>query len=183
MAAVADNIVLFTTKNVSNQNMHSKIKLQSSDCVYFLVEIKAAYLSTTIKKIAEDSRLSNGDKKKTIFLPSVNGATLKKVIEWCTHHQDDLPYIENDDPEKKTDKIPSWDANFLKVDHFTLYDIMLAANYLKIKGLLDLACRAMAKSIKDKGVQQIRKDFNIKNDYTPMEEEQVRKENEWCENK
>lgn len=28
-----------------------------------------------------------------------------------------------------------------------------------------------------------RKTFNIKNDFTPSEEEQVRKENEWCEEK
>ena len=28
---------------------------------------------------------------------------------------------------------------------------------------------------------QIRKHFNIKNDFTPEEEEQVRRENEWCE--
>jgi S-phase kinase-associated protein 1 len=29
--------------------------------------------------------------------------------------------------------------------------------------------------------EEIRKTFNIKNDFTPEEEEQVRKENEWCE--
>jgi S-phase kinase-associated protein 1 len=29
--------------------------------------------------------------------------------------------------------------------------------------------------------EQIRTTFNIKNDFTPEEEEQVRKENEWCE--
>ena len=31
--------------------------------------------------------------------------------------------------------------------------------------------------------EEIRKTFNIKNDFTPAEEEQVRKENEWCEEK
>ncbi len=28
--------------------------------------------------------------------------------------------------------------------------------------------------------EEIRKTFNIKNDFTPEEEEQIRKENEWC---
>ena len=37
--------------------------------------------------------------------------------------------------------------------------------------------------IKGKTPEEIRKTFNIKNDFTPEEEEQVRKENEWCEEK
>lgn len=31
--------------------------------------------------------------------------------------------------------------------------------------------------------EEIRRTFGIKNDFTPDEEEQVRKENEWCEEK
>lgn len=31
--------------------------------------------------------------------------------------------------------------------------------------------------------EEIRKTFNIKNDFTPEEEEAIRKENEWCEEK
>ncbi|KAK2557831.1 S-phase kinase-associated protein 1 [Acropora cervicornis] len=54
-----------------------------------------------------------------------------------------------------------------------------AANYLDIKGLLDVTCKTVANMIKE----EIRKTFNIKNDFTPEEEEQVRKENEWCEEK
>jgi S-phase kinase-associated protein 1 len=37
--------------------------------------------------------------------------------------------------------------------------------------------------IKGKTPDEIRKTFNIKNDFTPAEEEQVRKENTWCEEK
>lgn len=37
--------------------------------------------------------------------------------------------------------------------------------------------------IKGKTPEEIRKTFNIKNDFTPSEEEQVRKENEWSEEK
>jgi S-phase kinase-associated protein 1 len=35
--------------------------------------------------------------------------------------------------------------------------------------------------IKNKSPEEIRATFNITNDFTPEEEEQVRKENEWCE--
>ena len=36
--------------------------------------------------------------------------------------------------------------------------------------------------IKGKTPEEIRVMFNIKNDLTPEEEEQIRKENDWCEN-
>ena len=40
---------------------------------------------------------------------------------------------------------------------------------------------AVAEMIRGKTPEEIRKHFNIKNDFTPEEEEQVRRENEWCE--
>lgn len=49
-----------------------------------------------------------------------------------------------------------------------------AANYLDIKGLLDVTCKTVANMIKGKAPDEIRKTFNIKNDFTPAEEEQVR---------
>ena len=64
-----------------------------------------------------------------------------------------------------------------------MVNILQAANYLDIKGLLDVTCKTVANMIKGKTPEEIRKTFNIKNDFTPSEEEQVRKENEWCEEK
>jgi hypothetical protein len=55
-----------------------------------------------------------------------------------------------------------------------------AANYLDIKGLLDLTCQTVADMMKGKSVEEIRKIFNITNDFTPEEEEKVRKENQWA---
>ncbi|KRY08518.1 S-phase kinase-associated protein 1 [Trichinella britovi] len=56
-----------------------------------------------------------------------------------------------------------------------------AANYLEIKSLLDVACKTVANMIKGKSPEEIRRTFNIKNDFTPEEEEQIRRENAWCE--
>jgi S-phase kinase-associated protein 1 len=50
-----------------------------------------------------------------------------------------------------------------------------AANYLNINNLLDLACQAVADMITGKTPEEIRKIFNIKNDFTPEEEELRRK--------
>ena len=55
-----------------------------------------------------------------------------------------------------------------------------AANYMNIKSLLDLTCMTVANMIKGKTPEEIRKTFNIRNDFTPEEEEEVRRENQWA---
>lgn len=44
----------------------------------------------------------------------------------------------------------------IKVDQSTLFDIILAANYLDIKLLLDIGCKTIADLIKGKTPQEIR---------------------------
>lgn len=66
----------------------------------------------------------------------------------------------------------------------SLYFLLLqAADYLDIKALLDLSCNKVVSMIKGKSVEEIRESFGIRNDFTKDEEELVRKENAWCENK
>jgi len=51
---------------------------------------------------------------------------------------------------------------------------------LNIGGLLDLTCKAVADQMRGKTPAQMREHFNIKNDYTPEEEAEVRNENRWA---
>ncbi|XP_078576318.1 S-phase kinase-associated protein 1 isoform X1 [Branchiostoma floridae x Branchiostoma japonicum] len=160
------------------------IKLQSSDGEIFEVDVEIAKQSVTIKTMLEDLGMDEEGDEEPIPLPNVNAAILKKVIQWCTHHKDDPPPPEDDEnKEKRTDDIPVWDQEFLKVDQGTLFELILAANYLDIKGLLDVTCKTVANMIKGKTPEEIRKTFNIKNDFTEEEEAQVRRENMWCEEK
>ena len=160
------------------------IKLQSFDGEVFPVDVEIAKQSVIIKTMLEDLGMDEEDDEDVVPLPNVNAAILKKVIEWATYHKDDPPLPEDDEnKEKRTDDICSWDTDFLKVDQGTLFELIMAANYLDIKGLLDVTCKTVANMIKGKTPEQIRKTFNIKNDFTPSEEEQIRKENEWCEGK
>merc|ERR1711973_786032 len=159
------------------------IKLQSSDGEVFPVDVDIARQSVTIRTMLEDLGME-GEEDEAVPLPNVNAAILKKVIQWATYHKDDpAPPEDDENKEKRTDDISSWDSAFLKVDQGTLFELILAANYLDIKGLLDVTCKTVANMIKGKTPEEIRKTFNIKNDFTPSEEEQVRKENEWCEEK
>jgi len=160
-----------------------KVRLQSLDGEVFEVETEIIKLSNTIKTMLEDLGVEDEESETEIIpLPNVNAAILKKVVQWCTYHKDDPPPLEEDDnKEKRTDDIGSWDAEFLKVDQGTLFELILAANYMDIKGLLDVTCKTVANMIKGKTPEEIRRTFNIKNDFTPQEEEQIRKENAWCE--
>jgi S-phase kinase-associated protein 1 len=136
-------------------------------------------MSVTIKNMLED--IPEGD--NAIPLPNVTGKILAKVVEYCKYHKDH-PTPTTDDAkkdEKRTDDIIPWDLSFCQVDQATLFELILAANYLDIKPLLDLTCKTVANMIKGKTPEEIRKTFNIKNDFTPEEEEQVRRENAWCE--
>ena len=84
------------------------IKIQSSDGEVFHVDVKIAKQSITIG-------MDEGD-EEVVRLPNVNAAILRKVIQWATYHKDDPPIPEDDEnKEKRTDDICSWDADFLKV--------------------------------------------------------------------
>ena len=74
-----------------------------------------------------------------------------------------------------------WVKDFIDVSDEILFNMILAANYMDIKSLLDLTCKTVADEIKGKTPEEIRIRFNIKNDFTPEEEEEVKRENAWCE--
>ena len=127
------------------------IQLQSSDGEIFKVDVEIAKQSVTIKTMLEDLGMDDAGEEEVVPLPNVNAAILKKVIQWAQYHKDDPPPPEDDEnKEKRTDDISSWDSDFLKVDQGTLFELILAANYLDIKGLLDVTCKTVANMIKCK---------------------------------
>lgn len=160
-----------------------QVKLLSSDGVEMQVAREVAERSVLIKNIVGD--LGEEALSEAIPISNVNEAVLKKVIEWCDHHKADPPATNEDDADsrKKTTDIEEWDQKFMQVDQEMLFEIILAANYLDIKALLDVGCKTVANMIKGKSPEEIRKTFNIQNDFTPEEEDQIRRENEWAEDR
>ena len=118
-----------------------------------------------------------------IPLPNVKSQVLQKVIEFCEHHLTE-PMTEIEKPLKSksmADVVQKWYADFIDLEQVLLFELILAANYMDIKPLLDLTCATVASMIKGKSPEEIRTTFNITNDFTPEEEAQVREENKWCE--
>ncbi|KAK9136491.1 hypothetical protein Syun_015821 [Stephania yunnanensis] len=146
--------------------MSRKVTLKSSDSETFDVEEAVAVESQTIKHMFE---LDCAD--SVIPLPNVTGKILAKVIEYCKKH------VDASEAEDRSDEVlKNWDAEFVKVDQGTLFGLDLAANYLNIESLMDLTSLTVANMIEGKTPEEIRKTFNIKNDFTPEEEE----ENQWA---
>jgi len=154
------------------------VLLQSEDDQQFSVLKNVVECSATIKNMLSDM----GVEQQIIPLPNIKGKTLKKILEFCQQQIENPTVIPDEKKdEKRTDNISEWDKTFCNVDIDFLFELILGANYLDIKPLLDLTCKTVANMIKGKTPEEIRTKFNIKSDFTPEEEEQVRKENEWCE--
>ena len=127
----------------------SIIKLQSSEGEVFPIDVEIAKKSNTIRTMLSDLGIEDSCEEETVPLPNVTTDILRKVIEWCTVHKDDPEPDEDSDEywEKRTNEITGWDVDFFKIDQATLFELIQAANYLDIKGLVDEACKEVANLI------------------------------------
>merc|ERR1712010_36067 len=158
-----------------DEDTDNKITLKSSDDDTFEVSLDVANMSETIKNMIEDTGAD-----VAIPLPNVSGKDLSKVIEYCTYKVNAAKKNADGNPTVAEEDVKTWENEFVKVDQGTLFQLILAANYLNIKELLDLTCHSVASMIRGKSPEEIRKAFNIKNDFTPEEEEEVRREHQWA---
>lgn len=115
---------------------------------------------------------------KEIPLKHVKSEVLEKLIEWMNYHKKIPPR-----PIPRPLKSPnlkeicgSWDANFIDCDLETVFEVLLVANFLNMGALVELCCARVAAMMLGKTPKQIRKTFNIKEDFTPEEENEIRKE-------
>jgi S-phase kinase-associated protein 1 len=154
--------------------MATQITLRSAEGDNFEVDEAVAFESQMIKNMIEDT-----GSEAPIPVPNVSSKILAKVIEYSKYHVDNSPEAEGENKAPE-EEIKTWDTKFVEVEQSTLFELILAANYLNIKSLLDLTCRTVASMIKGKTPEEIRKTFSIRNDFTPEEEEEVRRENAWA---
>lgn len=107
-----------------------KITLKSSDGETFEVEESVALESQTIKHMVEDDCADN-----VIPLPNVTSKILAKVIEYCKKHVDFPKSSENND-RQVDDELKTWDADFVKVDQATLFDLILVCLSLSFSRII-----------------------------------------------
>nr|CAB3466880.1 unnamed protein product [Digitaria exilis] len=169
------------------------INLVSSEGIPFKMSEEAARLWVLLADMIDD-----GCAGGTIPLRNVDARALATVIKYCdkhaaaakpnssSHHDaaggagsSSSSSLNATESEKKT--LAEWDRKL--VDDLTqdaLYDLIQAANFLDVKGLLEATCQKVADMIKGKTPAQIRSIFHIANEFTKEEEAEMREESPWA---
>ncbi|KAG0668340.1 hypothetical protein C6P45_004799 [Maudiozyma exigua] len=142
-----------------SQVKNQTVVLVSGEGEKFTVDKKIAERSLLLKNYLNDMHDNNIDSDSdnddeddedeiVMPVPNVRSSVLQKVIEWAEHHKNSNFPDEDDDDSRKSAPVDAWDREFLKVDQEMLYEIILAANYLNIKPLLDAGCKVVAEMIR-----------------------------------
>lgn len=147
------------------------IKLIAKEGITFDVDENVANKFVTVKNLIDDIGAAD-----PIPLPEIDELTLKKILEFTQYHMDVPVTVENDEFI-----LSDWDKQFFKLEMPLLLSVVTSSNYLDYKELLDMSVQTVANLITDKSPEEIRAIFGIVSDFTPEEEEAIRKENEWLE--
>jgi S-phase kinase-associated protein 1 len=143
--------------------MSSTIKIQVGETNTFLDAPKhVARMSLTIANMMDDLGVT-GDASNPVILKNVPRPILEKIFEFCQYYADrpDLVKELTKEGREETNVVSDWDKEFLKVSNKTLFEIMLAANFLDIKLLLDACCKTVADMVRGLPEDEIRAMFSL----------------------
>lgn len=136
--------------------MSATVTLRSSDDVTIPASVTAVKLSVTIKELLEDL-----EDAPTMEIPvKVKAEILKKVVEWMEHSKEKYPLNEpvTNEEDRKLPELDEWDNTFCdSLDDDQKVDMILAANLLDIKPLLDIVCISVANLVKGQSPEELRK--------------------------
>lgn len=180
---------------MSDNTTEKTVMLKSNDGMKFEVSETAAKQSTVICSIIE-ARSVMDPKDDPIPIPNVNAQILKMVINYCekcveaadeaetetTMQGSSTTQVAADEASSRIsdEELRIWDEIFGGVDMKTLLNLVNAVNYLNIQGLLNVTCKKVAGKMEGMRVEEIRQAFNITNDYTAEEEEEIRQKHHWA---
>lgn len=156
------------------------ITLKSSDEKMLKVPLTVAMQSKTISYLRRYAVNRN-------FIPllDVPESALKMVIQYCKKHASKIETTEEGSSTTHVssrisdEELRNWDNQFIDIDLSNLYDLLMAAIFLRIDGLLDLTIPKMAEKVM-KSPEDIREFFSIKTNFTPEDEEKIRRRFKTC---
>ena len=104
----------------------SSVELKSSDGVIFTVD------AATVKQMGMiQAMIERWNSEKVVQLHYVKAQVLEKIIQWTEYHKID---------HEKTENF-AWYINYFNVDLNELFEIIIGADYLDVKALLNESCR------------------------------------------
>ena len=154
--------------------MQKTLTLISSDNKKVQIDSKAAEKSVLLRGLIQDY-----SEDTDIPMTDINGEILQKIVDWLAHWRDTEPKaiprpLPSADFKEATEEWNvEWITKFSLEDN---YDLIVAANYMDIKPLLDLSCARIAIEFKGKTIEEIREKFQIPVDMTDEEQQQIEEE-------
>tara|TARA_B110000483_G_scaffold71356_1_gene89017 strand:+ start:496 stop:933 length:438 start_codon:yes stop_codon:yes gene_type:complete len=116
------------------------------------------------------SNLPNYDETVELNNKSCSYIILKNIIYFLKHHDD---FIKNN---KDKNYIIKWNNRFFDLPDNILFQIIEASCFLDIDSLFELSCNEVVNTIKKCNTpNDVRKRFNIKDDITPEEKQEIYK--------
>lgn len=130
------------------------IKIKTKDDNVFTIDKKVGFRSILIKNMYADLDVTDD-----VILPinSIDDKTFTKIIEFCNHYKDDNSEVKDFDPKDLTE----WDQEFTDIPIAELKELVIAANFLDIKDLVNVCCKTYANHLKGKSVQECREILEI----------------------
>nr|QYA18501.1 F-box leucine-rich repeat protein [Clandestinovirus] len=183
MSNAMDIVMENTSKVLSGKVV--KVEIGDNKIEYSIPE-EYTFFMRTIKNIVEDL----GESDSAIPLVNIGESTWGIIYRYCeayykNHDITDAKQIKEYYEVKEDTKFsshPEWARNLINgLNKEDLFALINAANYLDMPGLLDVACGKVAVMITGKTPEEIRELFGIENDFTPEEEQEIRKRNDWCD--
>lgn len=193
-----EDIERMADQNITNQDEKSAktIRILDKNGVEKDVDSIICNYSITIKNLLGDLEIDTScpNNERIIPVPNVTHEIIQIIVNHLKAYQEkgfSFVPVEKEDKQVE-EKVDKFNKEFFDIVQGTsedepvngiIFETTLAANFLDCKSVLNAICKYIAGLMKGKSPEEIRKKFEIKNDFTPEEEEQIRKENEWCEEK
>lgn len=161
----------------------STVKLITVDRYIFYVDFDVAKVSRKLKRIIDEKELTGDDTEVILVFDDITCSVMDLAIDWAKYHKNDPPIPDVDPSELLSTDIIPWDVELLKdKDTEQLFELMFAASKLDMPVLYELVSKTMANMIKGKTTKEIQKLFNIENDLTPEQLQEIDIAHSWCLN-
>ena len=157
----------------TKQNTNPIITLISAEGQWFSIPKQSLLMSELCKTTLEGDSSAN-----ELPMNFIESDTIARIVSYLQYHTTvpprriSKPILSNN----IRDLVDRWDSNFIDQPQEIVFKLMLAANYLNIKPLLHLTCAKIGTLLKGKTPDQLRQVLGIRNDFTPAEEEEIRRE-------
>lgn len=183
----------------SSTSSTDKIMLESIDGELFACERRAARLSFNISFMLDSitNGMLQGERSDGLLViplvhPACTSVTTERIVKWCEYHCDDprLNQLLIDDFDadeydvhqtRLQELLSYWDRRFISIENLAeLYDLLVAAHFLQISGLIEVGAKHICSLIAGKTCEEVRQILNIHKDIPPDEERRINSENEWA---